>query len=86
VGQRWRRQHSHTDQLIFDCGRLVEILSTVCTLEPGDVVSTGTPAGVGIGMEPSGLLEVGDVVRIEIADIGAIENTVIEEPSSTTIV
>jgi 2-keto-4-pentenoate hydratase/2-oxohepta-3-ene-1,7-dioic acid hydratase in catechol pathway len=80
-----RRQHSNTDQLIFDCGRLVEILSTVCTLEPGDIVSTGTPAGVGMGMDPPKLLEVGDVVRIEIEAIGAIENTVIAEPADTVV-
>jgi 2-keto-4-pentenoate hydratase/2-oxohepta-3-ene-1,7-dioic acid hydratase in catechol pathway len=80
-----RRQHSNTDQLIFDCGRLVEILSTVCTLEPGDVVSTGTPAGVGKAMDPPGLLAIGDVVRIEIEEIGVIENAVIAEPSETIV-
>jgi 2-keto-4-pentenoate hydratase/2-oxohepta-3-ene-1,7-dioic acid hydratase in catechol pathway len=80
-----RRQHSNTGQLIFDCGRLVEILSTVCTLEVGDLVSTGTPAGVGMGMDPSGLLEVGDVVKVEIDGIGAIENTVIAEPAETAV-
>jgi 2-keto-4-pentenoate hydratase/2-oxohepta-3-ene-1,7-dioic acid hydratase in catechol pathway len=77
------RQHSNTDQLIFTCGTLVEILSTVCTLEPGDIVSTGTPAGIGMAMNPSGLLEVGDVVRVEIEGIGTIENTVIAEPDTT---
>lgn len=80
------RQDSNTDQLIFDCGRLVEILSTVCTLEPGDIVSTGTPAGVGMGMSPPGFLEVGDVVRCEVEGIGAIENVVIAEPDDTVIV
>jgi 2-keto-4-pentenoate hydratase/2-oxohepta-3-ene-1,7-dioic acid hydratase in catechol pathway len=80
-----RRQHSNTNQLIFDCGRLVEILSTVCTLQPGDIVSTGTPAGVGMGMDPPGFLAVGDVVRIEIEGIGAIENTVIAEPAETVV-
>jgi 2-keto-4-pentenoate hydratase/2-oxohepta-3-ene-1,7-dioic acid hydratase in catechol pathway len=79
------RQHSNTDQLIFDCGRLVEILSTVCTLQPGDVVSTGTPAGVGRSMDPPRMLEVGDVVRIEIERIGAIENPIVAEPDRTTI-
>lgn len=79
------RQHSNTDQLIFDCGHLVEILSTACTLEPGDVVTTGTPAGVGKSMTPPGLLSIGDVVRIEIEDIGVIENPVIAEPPETTV-
>jgi 2-keto-4-pentenoate hydratase/2-oxohepta-3-ene-1,7-dioic acid hydratase in catechol pathway len=74
------RQQSNTRELIFDCGRLVEILSTVCTLEPGDIVSTGTPAGVGRSMDPPRLLEIGDVVRIEIEGIGAIENEVVAEP------
>jgi 2-keto-4-pentenoate hydratase/2-oxohepta-3-ene-1,7-dioic acid hydratase in catechol pathway len=79
------RQDSSTDQLIFDCGRLVELLSTVCTLEPGDVVATGTPAGIGMTMDPSGLLRVGDVVRVEIEGIGAIENPVVAEPDDTAI-
>ncbi len=79
------RQHSNTSQLIFDCGRLVEILSTVCTLQPGDVVSTGTPAGVGRSMVPPRLLEVGDVVRIEIERIGTIVNPVVPEPDATTL-
>jgi 2-keto-4-pentenoate hydratase/2-oxohepta-3-ene-1,7-dioic acid hydratase in catechol pathway len=79
------RQHSNTDQLIFGCGELVEILSTVCTLEPGDIVTTGTPSGIGMTMTPSGLLQVGDMVRIEIEDIGFIENEVVDEPASTTV-
>jgi len=74
------RQYSNTRELIFDCGRLVEILSAVCTLQPGDIVSTGTPSGVGIAMDPPGLLRAGDTVRIEIEEIGAIENQVVEEP------
>jgi 2-keto-4-pentenoate hydratase/2-oxohepta-3-ene-1,7-dioic acid hydratase in catechol pathway len=75
------RQDSNTRHLIFDCGRLVEILSTVLTLRPGDVVTTGTPSGVGIAMDPSGLLQVGDTVRIEIEEIGFIENEIVAEPS-----
>lgn len=77
------RQDSNTRHLIFDCGRLVEILSTVCTLQPGDIVSTGTPSGVGVAMDPPGLLSVGDVVRVEIEDIGFIENEIVEEPSGS---
>jgi 2-keto-4-pentenoate hydratase/2-oxohepta-3-ene-1,7-dioic acid hydratase in catechol pathway len=79
------RQDSNTSQLIFGCGRLLEILSTVCTLEPGDIVSTGTPAGIGMTMNPSGLLNVGDVVRCEVEAIGAIENEVVAEPDDTAI-
>jgi 2-keto-4-pentenoate hydratase/2-oxohepta-3-ene-1,7-dioic acid hydratase in catechol pathway len=79
------RQRSNTRELIFDCGRLVEILSTVCTLEPGDIVTTGTPAGVGRSMDPPRLLEIGDVVRIEIEGIGAIENEVVAEPTDDVV-
>jgi 2-keto-4-pentenoate hydratase/2-oxohepta-3-ene-1,7-dioic acid hydratase in catechol pathway len=77
------RQDSNTKNLIFDCFTLVEHLSTAFTLEPGDVVATGTPAGVGISMKPPALLKSGDVVRIEIEGIGAIENPVIDEPADT---
>ncbi len=74
------RQESNTKELIFDCFALVEHLSTAFTLEPGDVIATGTPAGVGIGMQPPQLLRAGDSVRIEVEGIGAIENPVIDEP------
>jgi 2-keto-4-pentenoate hydratase/2-oxohepta-3-ene-1,7-dioic acid hydratase in catechol pathway len=77
------RQDSNTKELVFDCFTLVEHLSTAFTLEPGDVVATGTPGGVGIAMKPPRLLVVGDVVRIEIEGIGAIENRVIEEPADS---
>jgi 2-keto-4-pentenoate hydratase/2-oxohepta-3-ene-1,7-dioic acid hydratase in catechol pathway len=78
------RQHSDTRELIFDCFDLIEHLSTVFTLEPGDVISTGTPAGVALGMKPPRWLKAGDLVRIEIEGIGSLENPVIEEPESTT--
>jgi 2-keto-4-pentenoate hydratase/2-oxohepta-3-ene-1,7-dioic acid hydratase in catechol pathway len=77
------RQESNTNQLIFDCFALVEHLSTACTLEPGDVVATGTPAGVGILLKPPKLLAVGDRVRVEIEGLGAIENEVVPEPPDT---
>jgi 2-keto-4-pentenoate hydratase/2-oxohepta-3-ene-1,7-dioic acid hydratase in catechol pathway len=76
------RQDSNTKQLIFDCFALVEHLSTAFTLEPGDVVSTGTPGGVGIAMKPPRLLRVGDVVKIEIDGLGALENRVVPEPEA----
>ena len=50
----------------------IEYLSTAFTLEPGDLIATGTPEGVGVGMEPQVFLKAGDVVRCEIAGIGAI--------------
>ncbi len=77
------RQDANTKSLVHDCFALVEHLSTAFTLEPGDVVTTGTPGGVGISMKPPRLLGVGDVVRVEIDRIGQLENPVIEEPADT---
>jgi len=79
------RQSSNTKNLIFDCFALIEHLSTAFTLEPGDVIVTGTPGGVGIAMKPPQLLKVGDVVRIAIDGVGEIENGVVEEPASTAV-
>jgi 2-keto-4-pentenoate hydratase/2-oxohepta-3-ene-1,7-dioic acid hydratase in catechol pathway len=79
------RQDSSTKQLIFDCAALVEHLSTAFTLEPGDVVATGTPGGVGIAMKPPRLLQAGDVVRVEIEGLGTLENPVVAEPDSTPL-
>ena len=70
------RQHSNTRELIYDCFAQVEHLSTAFTLEPGDVITTGTPSGVGGARAAAGLPRAGDVVRIEIERIGAIENRV----------
>ncbi len=77
------RQHSSTKHLIFGCYNLVATITAMCTLEPGDVISTGTPSGVGIGFDPKRFLQAGDTVRIEIDRLGALENTVIAEPAST---
>jgi 2-keto-4-pentenoate hydratase/2-oxohepta-3-ene-1,7-dioic acid hydratase in catechol pathway len=74
------RQHSNTKNLIFDCFEQVQTLSTVFTLEPGDVVATGTPGGVGVAMQPRSFLSAGDVVRIEISGIGSIEHAIIAGP------
>jgi 2-keto-4-pentenoate hydratase/2-oxohepta-3-ene-1,7-dioic acid hydratase in catechol pathway len=75
-----QRQASNTRHLIFDCFAQVEVLSTVCTLEPGTVITTGTPDGVGAAMQPMRFLRPGDVVRVEIDGLGHIENPVIQEP------
>jgi 2-keto-4-pentenoate hydratase/2-oxohepta-3-ene-1,7-dioic acid hydratase in catechol pathway len=77
------RQDSNTKELIFDCFTLVEHFSTAFTLEPGDIVATGTPSGVGIAMKPPKLLVAGDRVRVEIEGLGQIENPVIAEPDDT---
>lgn len=79
------RQSSSTRHLINDCFAQVAHLSRVFTLEPGDVVATGTPAGVGIAMDPPGFLRVGDVVRVQIEGLGAIENQVIDEPVASAL-
>lgn len=77
------RQDSNTKELIFDCFHLVEYLSTAFTLEPGDIVATGTPSGVGIVMKPARLLKAGDVVNVQIEGIGEIENPIVDEPADT---
>jgi len=68
------RQDGHTRDLIFDIPTLVETCSRGITLHPGDVIATGTPAGVGMGLNPPQWLRRGDTVRIEIDGIGVIEN------------
>jgi len=70
------RQNANTRQLIFDIPTLIETLSAGMTLQPGDIIATGTPAGVGIGFTPPRFLQSGDRVRIEIAGLGVLENTV----------
>ena len=68
------RQSSNTGLLIFDIPTIIETLSAGITLQPGDIIATGTPAGVGIGFDPPKYLKAGDVVRIEIGGIGVLEN------------
>ena len=72
------RQNSNTSNLIFDIPTLIETLSAGIELQPGDVIATGTPAGVGIGFTPPRFLQKGDVVRIEIENVGVLENEVCE--------
>jgi 2-keto-4-pentenoate hydratase/2-oxohepta-3-ene-1,7-dioic acid hydratase in catechol pathway len=68
------RQNANTKDFIFDIPKLIETISAGITLYPGDLIATGTPAGVGIGFNPPKYLKPGDVVRIEIAGIGVLEN------------
>lgn len=77
------RQDSNTSHLIHDCWAQIEHLTAAFTLEVGDVISTGTPAGVGGAMKPPKWLVAGDVVRIEVEGIGVLENPVIAEPADT---
>jgi 2-keto-4-pentenoate hydratase/2-oxohepta-3-ene-1,7-dioic acid hydratase in catechol pathway len=74
------RQDANTSQMIFNCYEMIAYLSQAMTLEVGDVISTGTPSGVGVKMTPRGYLKVGQTVRIEIENIGTLVNTVIAEP------
>ena len=70
------RQDSDTSQLIHNVWQQIAYLSTAFTLQPGDLIATGTPEGVGIARKPPVFLQPGDVVRCEIEGIGAIVNTV----------
>jgi 2-keto-4-pentenoate hydratase/2-oxohepta-3-ene-1,7-dioic acid hydratase in catechol pathway len=71
------RQRSDTGQMIFNIWQQISYLSTAFTLESGDLIATGTPEGVGAGMQPPQFLKIGDVVRCEVAGVGAIQNTVV---------
>jgi 2-keto-4-pentenoate hydratase/2-oxohepta-3-ene-1,7-dioic acid hydratase in catechol pathway len=72
------RQSSNTRFLIFDIPTIIATISAGVTLRAGDIIATGTPAGVGIGFDPPRFLKAGDVVRVEIDRIGALENRVRE--------
>jgi 2-keto-4-pentenoate hydratase/2-oxohepta-3-ene-1,7-dioic acid hydratase in catechol pathway len=70
------RQHSTTSDLIFGCAEMIEYLTTAFPLEPGTIIATGTPAGVGAGFDPPRFLAAGDTVRIAIEGIGELSNPV----------
>jgi ureidoglycolate lyase len=74
------RQDSNTCNLVFNVWDQVAFISEALTLEPGDLIYTGTPGGVGMAMKPPRYLKAGDRVRIEIERLGAIENPVTDEP------
>lgn len=76
------RQNANTSQMIFNCYDMVAYLSQAMTLEPGDVISTGTPSGVGVKMQPRGYMKPGQTAKIEIEGIGTLSNPVIEEPEN----
>ncbi|MFC3052153.1 fumarylacetoacetate hydrolase family protein [Kordiimonas pumila] len=77
------RQDGHTSDWAYSLGQMIEELTTAFTLEPGDILATGTPCGVGAACTPAKYLKIGDVVRMEIAGLGSIENTVVAEPVYT---
>ena len=71
-------QNGTTADMIFDVAAIIEHISKVITLEPGDIIATGTPAGVGVFRDPPILLEPGDRVRCEVEGIGTVEVPVID--------
>ncbi len=76
------RQDGNTDDFIYSLGEMIEELTTAFTLEPGDILATGSPPGVGALMTPPTYLTAGQTVRIEIEGLGAIANPVIDEPAT----
>jgi 2-keto-4-pentenoate hydratase/2-oxohepta-3-ene-1,7-dioic acid hydratase in catechol pathway len=71
------RQDAPVSDLIFDIPTIIAALSVGMTLEPGDIIATGTPVGVGIGFKPPRYLKAGDVVTVEVTGIGVLENPVV---------
>jgi 2-keto-4-pentenoate hydratase/2-oxohepta-3-ene-1,7-dioic acid hydratase in catechol pathway len=78
------RQSAKTTDLIFDVPTLIATISAGMTLQPGDVIATGTPAGVGIGFDPPRFLRAGDTVEVSITGLGTLSNTV-GEPETTDL-
>jgi 2-keto-4-pentenoate hydratase/2-oxohepta-3-ene-1,7-dioic acid hydratase in catechol pathway len=74
-----RRQHSNTKNLVFNIWQQIEHLSVGITLEPGDLIFTGTPGGIGAAMDPRVFLKAGDAVRCEVEKLGVIEATMAAE-------
>lgn len=79
------RQSGRPREMIHGIGQQIEHLTAAFTLEPGDVIFTGTPAGVGAGFDPPRWLKAGDRVRIEIDGLGHIENEIVPEPDTMRI-
>jgi 2-keto-4-pentenoate hydratase/2-oxohepta-3-ene-1,7-dioic acid hydratase in catechol pathway len=73
------RQNDRTSSMIYDIYEQIAYLSTVMTLKPGDVLTTGTPSGIGLAMTPPLFLKIGDIMRVEIEGLGHIENRVVAE-------
>lgn len=72
------KQDGSTDQMLFDVATIISTLSHVLTLEPGDILATGTPSGVGFARTPPELLRPGDVMRTEVEQIGSLRNTIVD--------
>jgi 2-keto-4-pentenoate hydratase/2-oxohepta-3-ene-1,7-dioic acid hydratase in catechol pathway len=78
------KQDSNTAEMIFTVAQVIEHLAGVMALEPGDVIATGTPSGVGAGREPPEFLQVGDEIRIEIQGLGVLETRIASREGSLT--
>ncbi|MCH2459294.1 MAG: fumarylacetoacetate hydrolase family protein, partial [Henriciella sp.] len=79
------RQEAKLSDMIHSIADQIAHLTAAFTLEPGDVIFTGTPAGVGAGLSPPTWLKPGDKVRVEIGNVGTLENPVIAEPDTMRI-
>ena len=73
------RQNDTSDRMLFSIPYLISYLSTFCTLEPGDVILSGTPSGAGARFDPPRYLVPGDVVRVEVSRVGSLSNTVVDD-------
>jgi 2-keto-4-pentenoate hydratase/2-oxohepta-3-ene-1,7-dioic acid hydratase in catechol pathway len=82
AGDEILMQDGTTADMIFDIPTLIEFVSAAITLEPGDLISTGTPAGVGVFRDPPVFLEAGDRVRCEVEGVGSVENEVVDRSGS----
>lgn len=73
------RQDDTSDRMIFSIPRLINYLSSFCSLEPGDLILTGTPSGAGARLDPPRYLRPGDVVEVEVSEVGVLRNTVVAD-------
>ena len=73
------RQDDTTARMTFPFGRIVEYVSTFCTLEPGDIIFTGTPTGSGARLDPPKFLAPGDVVEVSVEGLGVLRNPIADE-------
>ena len=72
-------QSASTDDLVFDVATLISVLSEAFTLEPGDVIVTGTPSGVGLARKPPLWMKPGDVCEVELEGVGTLRNPVVDQ-------
>ncbi|MBK8840264.1 MAG: fumarylacetoacetate hydrolase family protein [Hyphomonadaceae bacterium] len=79
------RQNGNTGEMIFDLAQQIEHVTKAFALEPGDLIFTGTPAGVGVAFTPPKFLKVGDTVKVEVERLGAIETIIAQEVAQTRI-